>query len=73
MHVDLFYDHYFNFLSVKNDISKNELNKFRGQKLLKDKYLLHDPQCGWIILSLMSFEHKCFEATPSYYSIMVFL
>ena len=46
MHVDLFYDHYFNFLSVKNDISKNELNKFRGQKLLKDKYLLHDPQCG---------------------------
>ena len=29
MHVDLFYNHYFNFLSVKNDISKNELNKFR--------------------------------------------
>ena len=29
MHVDLLYDHYFNFLSVKNDISKNELNKSR--------------------------------------------
>ena len=26
IHVDLFYEHYFNFLSVKNDISKNELN-----------------------------------------------
>ena len=26
MHVDLFFDHYFNLLSVKNDINKNGLN-----------------------------------------------
>ena len=23
MHVDLFYDHYFNFLSVKNELTKS--------------------------------------------------
>ena len=26
MHVDLFYDHYFNYLRVKYDISKRELS-----------------------------------------------
>ena len=26
MHADLFFDHYFNFLSVKTDINKNGLN-----------------------------------------------
>ena len=56
----LFFHHYFNFLSVKTDTHKNgpSLIKPKGQKTFKPKYLLY----GWMILSLMSFEHhfNCF-------------
>ena len=36
--------------------------KPKCQKIFKPKYLLYDKQCGWIILSLMSFEQhfNCF-------------
>ena len=37
MHVDLFFDHYFNFLRVKNEINKNEINliNLHGLEALK--------------------------------------
>ena len=43
MHLNLLYS----FLSVRNDISKNELNliNLERSQSLKDKYLLHDQQC----------------------------
>ena len=48
MHVNLFSDNNFHFLKVENDINKNRLNliNLRGQKLLKEKYLLLDQQCS---------------------------
>ena len=44
MNVDLLFDHYFNFLSVKADITKRESKQYihKGQKLLNPKYLLQD-------------------------------
>ena len=42
MHVDLFFDHYFNFLSVKNEINKKnrlKLTNLEGlESLEKQKY-----------------------------------
>ena len=44
MCVDLFFDHYFNSLSVKTEINKNELNlvNLDGLEALKDKYVVPD-------------------------------
>ena len=45
MHVDLLFDHYFNFLSVKSDITKRESNQYvqGSQKLLKTQITLIYP------------------------------
>ena len=45
MHADLFFDHYFNFLSAKFDIRKRESNQYvQGcQKLLKTQITLICP------------------------------
>ena len=64
MHVDLLFDHYFNFLSTKTKIYKNEFNLINldGLEALKIQYLLPDWEYGRIILRFMRFEDhlNCF-------------
>ena len=61
MDVSLFFDHYFNFLSVKTKTKKNGLSliKPHSQKIFKPKHLLVHWQVGRIILSLMFFQQHC--------------
>ena len=48
MDLDLFFDHYFKFLSAKTEINKNELNlvNLGGLETLKDNYLVPDWEYG---------------------------
>ena len=48
MDLDLFFDHYFKFLSAKTEINKNELNLVNLGRLetLKDNYLVPDWEYG---------------------------
>ena len=48
MDLDLFFDHYFKFLSAKTEINKNELNlvNLGGLETLKDNYLVPDCEYG---------------------------
>ena len=55
MHVDLFFDNYFNFLGAKTKLNKSVLNLINldGLEALKDKYLVLDWKYRLIIFSLM--------------------
>ena len=53
MHVDLFYDHYFKFLRVKYDISKNELNLIN---LERSEALKRQIAATWSAMRLNHFE-----------------
>ena len=48
MDLDLFFDHYFKFLSAKTEVNKNELNlvNLGGLETLKDNYLVPDWEYG---------------------------
>ena len=50
-----------NYCIFKLTINK-AFNSIKKKKVLNPKYLLQDQQCGWMILSLMSFEQhfNCF-------------
>ena len=60
----LFFDHYFNFLSAKTEINKNELNLIDGLEDLKRRI------CGYVICRT---SQLLFEATLSYFSIVAVL
>lgn len=78
MHVDLFFDDYFNFLSIKTEINRDGLNlkKLEGSEVLKT--WLPAP---WLGIWLNHFKGVChsnsistfFEAIFSWFSIMASL
>ena len=58
MDMNLFFDHYFNFLSAKTQINKkvNLINLDGLEVILKENYLVPDWEYDWIILRLIWFE-----------------
>ena len=79
MHVDVCFDHYFNCLSVKTDISKNGLNLIcpEGAKAFKTQIA-----AAWCAMWLNHFEidliwlnsiSRVFEVTYYHFSILGFL
>ena len=58
MDMNLFFDHYFNFLSAKTQINKkvNLINLDGLEVILKENYLVPDWEYDWIILRLKWFE-----------------
>ena len=82
MNVNLFFNHYFNFLSVKSEANNNEkkthtqrktqFNKSRGVRISWKTKMWHMIKHGWIILRIIPFE-QYFKSFWNYVVIFQYL